>query len=111
MKSLELSDFDADRSLLALPGVSLIIFTSAGCASCRFAREVLPGLELAVERLCWIDAGDNGGLVQRYEVFHLPALFVVKDGEFYGAVRSRLVLNELAEGLQQALAGIAEELP
>ncbi len=111
MKSLELSDFDADRSLLTLPGVSLVIFTSAGCASCRFAREVLPGLALAVERLCWIDAGDNGGLVQRYEVFHLPALFVVKDGEFYGAVRSRLDLNELAEGLRQALAGIAEELP
>ncbi|MFC3939371.1 thioredoxin [Pseudomonas gingeri NCPPB 3146 = LMG 5327] len=111
VKGLELSDFDADRNLLALPGVSLVIFTSVGCASCRFAREVLPGLGLAVERLCWIDAGDNGGLVQRYEVFHLPALFVVRDGEFYGALRCRLTLNALAEGLERALAGIPEELP
>lgn len=106
-----MSDFDADRSLLDLPGVSLVIFTSPGCASCRFARQVLPELELPVDRLCWIDAGDNGGLVQRYEVFHLPALFVIRDGEFHGALRSRLVLHELNEGLQQALKRIPEELP
>ena len=83
---LELTDFDADQRLLAMSGVSLVIFTSVGCASCRFAREQLPGLDLAVDRLCWIDAGNNGGVVERYQVFHLPALFVVRDGEFFGAL-------------------------
>ena len=111
VKGVELSDFDADRYLLDQPGVSLVIFTSVGCASCRFARQALPELGLPVERLCWIDAADNGGLVQRYEVFHLPALFVVRDGEFYGALRSRLGLRELTDGLQQALMRIPEELP
>ncbi|MBV6752090.1 thioredoxin family protein [Pseudomonas chlororaphis] len=111
VKSLELTDFDIDRNLLDLPGVSLLIFTSVGCASCRFAREVLPTLALPVERLCWIDAGDNGGAVQRYGVFHLPALFVVKDGEFHGAVQSRLTVNALAEALRQALSLVPEELP
>jgi hypothetical protein len=47
-------------------------------------------LDLAVDRLCWIDAGNNGGVVERYQVFHLPALFVVRDGEFFGALNSRL---------------------
>ncbi|WP_248804566.1 thioredoxin family protein [Pseudomonas sp. MWU13-2100] len=111
VKGLELTDFDIDRSLLDLPGVSLLIFTSVGCASCRFAREVLPTLALPVERLCWIDAGDNGGAVQRYGVFHLPALFVVKDGGFHGAVQSRLAVNELADAVRQALSLVPEELP
>ncbi len=111
VNSLELTDFDIDRSLLDLPGVSLLIFTSVGCASCRFAREVLPSLALPVERLCWIDAGHNGGAVQRYEVFHLPALFVVKDGRFHGAVQSRLTVSELAENVRRALSLGPEELP
>jgi hypothetical protein len=107
----ELTDFDADQRLLASSGVSLVIFTSVGCASCRFAREQLPRLDLAIDRLCWIDAGDNGGLVERYQVFHLPALFVVRDGEFFGPVQSRLTGIELNEAVGQALNRIAEELP
>ncbi|MFG6206067.1 thioredoxin family protein [Pseudomonas retamae] len=107
----ELTDFDADQRLLAMSGVSLVIFTSVGCASCRYAREVLPGLPLAVDRLCWIDAGDNGGLVERYQVFHLPALFVVRDGEFFGALHTRLTAGALNAALAQALDRTAEELP
>ncbi len=111
MVELHLTDFDADQRLLAMDGVSLVIFTSVGCASCRFAREVLPGLELAVDRLCWIDAGDSGGLVERYQVFHLPALFVVRDGEFFGALHTRLSADELNIAVAQALGRTAEELP
>lgn len=107
----ELTDFDADQRLLAMGGVSLVIFTSVGCASCRFAREQLPRLDLQVDRLCWIDAGDNGGVVERYQVFHLPALFVVRDGEFFGAIKSRLTSTELNAAVGQALTRTAEELP
>lgn len=108
---MQLTDFDADQRLLAMSGVSLVIFTSVGCASCRYAREQLPRLQLPIDRLCWIDAADNGGLVERYEVFQLPALFVVRDGEFFGALQSRLIAAELNEALAQALNRIAEELP
>ncbi|MHC8305145.1 thioredoxin family protein [Pseudomonas sp. PB3P13] len=107
----ELTDFDADQRLLAMKGVSLVIFTSVGCAGCRYARAHLPSLGLNVDRLCWIDAGDNGGVVERYRVFHLPALYVVRDGEFFGAVQSALTATELNEAVRQALLGAAEELP
>lgn len=107
----ELTDLDADRRLLDLPGVSLVIFTSTGCASCRWAREHLPVANLPVDRLCWIDAGNNGGLVQRYEVFHLPALFVVRNGNFHGALHASLRRDDLIQALDRALARPAEELP
>ena len=107
----ELTDFDVDQRLLAMNGISLVIFTSVGCASCRFAREQLPTFDLAVDRLCWIDAGNNGGVVERYRVFHLPALFVVRDGEFFGALQSRLSPTALNEAVDQALNRQAEELP
>ncbi len=111
MVECELTDFDADQRLLAMSGVSLVIFTSVGCSSCRWARVQLPALELAVDRLCWIDAGNNGGAVARYQVFHLPALFVVRDGEFFGAVQARLTRTELNAAVGLALSREPEELP
>jgi hypothetical protein len=111
VNELELTDFDLDHRLLELTGVSLVIFTGEGCSSCRWAKQALPGLDLPVDRLCWVDAGDNGGAVQRYQVFHLPALFVVRDGEFYGALHARLTLPELSAGVSRALSLQSDELP
>lgn len=111
LPQVNLSDFDIDQSLLAWPGVSLLIFTSVGCASCRFAKRELPQLDLPVERLCWIDAEENGGAVQRYQVFQLPAVFVIREGEFFGAVHARLTEPELNAALAAALLQPADELP
>lgn len=111
MDQLQLTDFDVDQQLLALPGVSLLIFTSVGCSSCRWARHHLPGLSLPLDRLCWIDAEENGGAVQRYGVFHLPSLFIVRDGQFYGALRSKLSAEAIISGLDQALSRAPDELP
>ncbi len=111
MINLELTDFDADRQLLELSGGSLLIFTSPGCASCRWARQTLPSMQLPVDRLCWVDAGNNGGLVQRYDVFHLPSLFLIRDGTFLGAISSSLSEPTLAAALSQAETRSADELP
>ena len=111
MTELQLSDFDIDHQLLELTGTSLVISTSVGCPACRWARQQLPGMGLAVDRLCWIDAQDNGGAVQRYEVFHLPALFLVRDGAFHGAIRAPLRVEGLASALDRALASPPDELP
>lgn len=111
MPALELTDLDADRRLLELPGVSLLIFTGEGCATCRWARQALPQLQLPVDRLCWIDAGHSGGLVERYEVFHLPSLFLVRDGHFLGPVHAPLRPEPLIQALRAALSRPAEELP
>lgn len=111
MTELELSDFDIDHQLLELPGLSLLIFTSVGCASCRYARQQLPKLALEVDRVCWIDAEENGGAVARYEVFHLPALFVVRNGQFYGALRAPLTLSGMSQALTQVLITEPDDLP
>jgi hypothetical protein len=108
---LHLTDFDVDQQLLSLGGTSLLIFTSLGCSSCRWARDHLPQLDLPINRLCWIDAEENGGAVQRYGVFHLPALFVIRDGDFFGPLRSTLLVDDLRQGLDRALGLAPDELP
>lgn len=111
MNQIELSDFDIDHQLLELPGTSLLIFTGVGCSSCRYARQQLPALDIELDRICWIDAEESGGAVARYEVFHLPAMFVVRDGAFYGALRSPLTQSGIRLGLAAALCNQPDELP
>lgn len=111
MQQIELTDSTADRYLLDAPGLSLLAFYSRTCGACKMAREQLPQLDLPVERLCWIDAGDNGGLVARYEVFHLPALFLVRDGTFYGPVNASLAQWDLRQQIGLALDSYPAELP
>jgi hypothetical protein len=38
-------------------------------------------------------------------------LFVVRDGEFYGALRSKLSAEAIITGLDQALSRAPDELP
>ena len=111
LQEMELTDLTIDHVLLDAPGTSLLVFTSVGCASCRVARRELPVMPLCVDRLCWIDAGDNGGAVQRYEVFHLPAMFIVRDGQFHGAVNARLLAGEINHRVVEVLRREPDELP
>jgi hypothetical protein len=110
-EAMELDDGTADAVLLAAPGRSLLIFTSVGCATCRLARQVLPAARLPVDRLYWVDAERSGGLVQRYGVFHLPALFLVRDGELLGPVQAPLREPALVAAIQAADGRASEELP
>ncbi|MDE1186857.1 MAG: hypothetical protein PW844_10295 [Pantoea sp.] len=111
MEQIDLDDGTADRFLLDAPGISLLVFTSATCADCKLAREQLPDMALPLERLCWIDAGRNGGLVERYEVFHLPALHLVRDGAYYGPVQAQLAAWDIARQVALALDSYPAELP
>lgn len=108
---MELDDGTADAVLLAAAGRSLLIFTSVGCATCRLARQVLPAARLPIERLYWVDAERSGGLVQRYGVFHLPALFLVRDGELLGPVQAPLREPALVAAILAADGRTPEELP
>ena len=111
MTHIELDDSTADRFLLDAPGLSLLVFYSQTCGLCKQAREQLPTLDLPVDRLCWIDAGHNGGLVARYEVFHLPSLFLTRDGAFYGALHASLAEWDIRQQLGLALDNYPAELP
>ncbi|MDQ2183670.1 thioredoxin family protein [Alcaligenaceae bacterium A4P071] len=111
MEEVELSDGDADRYLLDAKGLSLLVFHSRTCANCRIAREQLPEMSLQADRICWIDAGTNGGLVERYEVFHLPAMYLVRDGVFYGAVEATLADWDIRQKIRLQLDSYPAELP
>lgn len=98
------------RVLDDAPGSSLVVFTAPGCGACRAMLRALLALPATAGlRVYRVAAEENPGLVEELEIFHLPALFLYRDGEELGAVqaapRVEALLAAVAEA--EALAGSA----
>jgi hypothetical protein len=65
-------------------GWIILFFSSAGCHSCKIWRRLLSEWEQRRSDLqVWeADAGIEMGLAQEFDVYHLPALFVFRDGRY-----------------------------
>ena len=97
-----LDQFGFHHTLAGTPGTALVIFTAAGCGSCRVMRRAMtefgashPGITLFE-----VDAQRDMALTREFEVFHLPAVFLFRDGEFHGAIQC----DPHAPGIERAVA-------
>ena len=100
MESLD--EFTLHKRLAEQPGVSLVLFTSPACGACRSVERLLPSAAPATARLFKVDVRQAQALARAYEVFHLPALFLFRDGRYHAA---------LGRALAEALARPAQEEP
>lgn len=100
-------------TLHATRGVVLVIFTSAGCASCRAWKEVLKAyLSINQEIVIFeVDAHESMALANEYEIFHLPALFLFKDGEFHCELNCEANQQRIHQAITRALQAPAQEEP
>jgi thioredoxin-like negative regulator of GroEL len=109
-----LSQFDFHHTLATVPGISLVMFGSPDCGGCRHLKQVLavmaaePANDLA---LFEVDAQRDTALAREFEVFHLPSMFLFRDGHFHCQLHSTPVAAELRRQVAQALAKPAEEAP
>lgn len=104
-----LTQFDFHHVLADTPGVSLVLFTAPGCGACRQWQRVLT-------RMCdvpsfHVDVQQDIGLAREFEVFHLPGLFVFRDGEFHRALQCRPEPAAIRRHLVEVLRLPAEEAP
>ena len=66
------------------PGISIVLFTSPWCGSCKAMKKALENLPADTGiRVFEVDAGTDQALVESFEVFHLPALFLYQDGAYH----------------------------
>jgi hypothetical protein len=108
-----IDQFEFHHRLGATPGTALVAFTARGCGACRHLEGALT--ELARCRpdlhLFEVDAQVDTALVRELEVFHLPALFLYRDGHFHCELHARPTPDALAEAIERALQAPAGEAP
>ena len=101
-----ISEFDFYAQLAKQSGLLLLVFTAPDCRICRVMKGLLREYELIRDDLqVWeADAVENGGLVREYEVFHLPALFLFRDGRYWRPVETEARAPALHRAVEDALA-------
>lgn len=106
MPWISLTDVDFHSRMVALPGSSLVVIGTAACGACRVFRSLARGLpEGLVDRVVDVDAERAPGLVDELEVFHLPGLFLWKNGEDWARVQSVARPDALAAAIRAAASG------
>ena len=113
----ELDEFNFHSFVFDSKGVVLVFFTGPHCASCHHLRGLLEkevqtfikffGDFQAVE----IKADKATALVNEFNVFHLPSLFLYKDGKFHCELQSEAHPKKIIDAINAALLKPAEEEP
>jgi thioredoxin-like negative regulator of GroEL len=109
----QLTQFDLHHRLAEVAGTAVVCFTAAGCGSCRQMKRALAELRRARSDLAMfeVDAQHEAGLTREFGVFHLPALFLFRDGEYHRPVEAQPLPGPLAAAIDAALDAPPLEAP
>lgn len=108
-----LDQFSFHHTLAETRGDSLVIFTGPACGACRRLKAVLEGSgELFADlNLFEVDAADDLALTREFDVFHLPAMFLFREGEYHCELQGEAQPQRLRAAIEAALAEPAREAP
>lgn len=108
-----LSQFDFHARLADGAGPALILFTAAGCGSCRHLRGVLR--EVRRREPAWriyeVDAERDAALTNEFEVFHLPTVFLFNDGNFHCQLQAEAGPSAIISATRSALQQAPQDAP
>ncbi len=97
--------------LLDTGGISLVLFTSASCGTCRAVERRLPRAAPPGCHLFQVDVQKATGLARAFDIFHLPSLLLYSDGRFHACLDCEVSAVALSAALVAALSAPAQEEP
>ncbi len=108
-----LSQLDYYHQLEETQGNALVYFTRPACGSCRHLRKALHLYLQTYDdlQIFEVDAVHEAGLVQTFEVFHLPSMFLYHSGQFHCELHSEAHPLKIHKAMISALASPPEEEP
>jgi thioredoxin-like negative regulator of GroEL len=106
-----LEEADYHRRLAERGGVALVLFSSPDCGACRMVERRLPAVMPEGVGLFRVDVQRATGLARAFEIFHLPALLLYRDGQFHAVLDTVVAPVPLRQAIEAALAAPAREEP
>ncbi len=98
--------------LAATKGVAAVLFTAAHCGACRAWKRLLPeALAGVTDALFEVDVGEATGVARYYGIFHLPTIYLYRDGRFHGALQCEMKEESIRKTTVQLLEAAAQEEP
>lgn len=108
-----LTQFNFYPEIEETQGLSLVYFSAHACSSCKHLTLILTQLaetqpDLSIFK---VDAQQDQALIKEYEVFHLPALFLFKAGQYHAELQCEARSSSILSCINSASQQPAEEAP
>lgn len=109
----KLDQFNFHHLLADASGSAMVIFSGPACGSCRAWKHLLVEYQQRDPeiQLYEVDVERDQALAAEFSVFHLPALFLYRDGHYHAQVECEATLSTLDSTLAELLKQPPQELP
>lgn len=117
----ELDEFTFFPALEESSGIVMVFFTGPHCASCHHLKFVLNAehsqftehyAQLNTDFAAYeIKADKAAALVNEFGVFHLPSMYLYKEGDFHCELQAEATPAKLLEAIDLALIQAPQEEP
>lgn len=110
---MRLTQFDFHDVLSRDRGLSLVLFGKRGCSACRHWERLLDlfAAEQTAIKVFTVDVEENEALAREFDLFHLPALFLFRDGQYHCPLQAQARLPELKAAICTAAQSPAQDPP
>ncbi|MCU0811008.1 MAG: thioredoxin family protein [Thiobacillaceae bacterium] len=107
---LDEGGFHARLSRVA--GVAVVLFSTPHCGACRAWKAVLPkALGDTAAQFFEVDVAQATGIARYYDIFHLPTIYLYRDGHFHAELQAEARIDAIRAATQGLLAAPAQEEP
>ena len=107
-----LNTYEFHHVLETQKGVCVVMFTGEACGSCRAWKQLLLDYQEKHDvTLYEIDAERDMALTNEFDVFHLPALFLYKNGHYHTPLQCEASMSKLEQTIANCLIADAMEMP
>jgi len=113
----ELDEFNFHPVISENTGIALVFFTGPHCASCHHLRDLLNKEKQQfsdhfLEFIAFeIKADKAAALVNEFNVFHLPTMFLYRNGQFHCELNAQAHPQKIIDAIELALTKPADEEP
>lgn len=109
---MRLGEGDFHARLTSAAGVAAVLFTAPHCGACRVWKRLLPeALAGIADALYEVDVSEATGVARYYGIYHLPAIYLYRDGHFHAELQCEAKAGVVQETASSLLAGEAGEEP
>jgi len=89
-----------------------VLFSAPHCGSCRTWKRLLPeALSGSTQALFEVDVSEATGVARYFDIFHLPTVYLYRDGQFHAELQCEARLDAIRQAVQSLLAAPPQDEP
>ena len=90
----------------------MVLFSAPHCGACRAWKRLLPeALAGVTDALFEVDVGEATGVARYFGIFHLPTVYLYRDGRFHAALQCEARQESIRRAALQLLASPPQDEP